>query len=271
MPRLRIRAAAEIGVARRVEYAQHQRGGVVADRDLDLRQRARGSRARRSALPELRDQAADRLDQDVAALQVGEQRTATFAKSHQHPALRSRRSCSPAARGADSTRPGRPAAAARLRRLHAADALEFLCDQPLLGRPAARLREMLQRAAAADAEVRTARRRPAAGEASSTSTTTASSCCRRRRMRRRRTRSPGSAPSTNTVLPSMRATPRPSWSSRTDLGRFGRGGRPSRHVPGSGECAASALPCAPRARRAPARSRSVVRGVRRPRISSKRR
>ncbi len=111
-----------------------------------------------------------------------------------------------------------------LRGAHAAEVPQRVLERALLGRDLRRGVEMLQRAAAADAEMRTARldaRRDSA-------------CRSPRRARSRRsacasavvivTRSPGSAPSTNTALPSMRATPRPSWSSEAMSMRAGSRG-----------------------------------------------
>ena len=62
------------------------------------------------------------------------------------------------------------------------------------------------------------------GDGASTSTRTASSNWRRLLNMRRRTRSPGRAPSTKTALPSIRATPRPSWARSTTSRLLNRAG-----------------------------------------------
>ncbi len=97
-------------------------------------------------------------------------------------------------------------------RAHASDARQRLFQRALLRGDLERRMRVLQRAAATYAEMRAAGR-DARGVRLDDGVTRAVSNDGLTRTLAAWTRSPGSAPSTKTALPSTRATPRPSWSS----------------------------------------------------------
>ncbi len=86
MLRLECAQALEINCCRLVEHAQHQRGGIVAHRDLDLRDAAADIEAADEP-GELGQQSADRRREHFAGLKVRQQRAAALAEADQHLAL----------------------------------------------------------------------------------------------------------------------------------------------------------------------------------------
>ena len=150
--------SAALGV---VEHAEHERDGVVRYGRLDLRQ-ARLDAAPADELGELAEQAVDGRHEHGATPHVRDVRRRALAKTDEHALL---------ARNVLDAEPRAPAIVPRsahdgrqpLARLDAPDALQRLRDDLLLECDLRRVREMLQRAAAAAAEVlalgRHARRR----------------------------------------------------------------------------------------------------------------
>ncbi len=204
----------------RLEDAQHERVderntvvvGDFADRDLDLRQAVADRQARRSASRRRGSSVESLRGTTWHSRHVRDEARLALVEPDEHAALlhdvthRQPRAIAVFPRGTLDRRQ-------HDLRTHAADARERVLERALLRGDLQRRMRVLQRAAAAHAEVRASRGRRA----------TRSPCgCSRRAQRRSSafratvtasTRSPGSAPSTNVALPSTWATPRPSWSS----------------------------------------------------------
>ncbi len=183
-------------------------------RELDLRQRGRGSTARRPA--RAARAAAPRCARGSTAQlrHVGDVARLPLVEADQHAALlrhvahRQPRAVAVAPRRSVDRR--QHLLPARTRPMCHSASSSTRC----LAATCARGVEVLQRAAAADAEVRAARRRRAR-RSRAQDVVDARDLVGRLALQRSSiaTRSPGSAPSTKIALPSMRATPRPSWSS----------------------------------------------------------
>jgi hypothetical protein len=145
-----------------VDHAQHQDGelgrrvvGARADRDLDLRQ-AIADRERSDELAQRHQQRRDRRRQHVAFAHVGDVARLALVEADQDAALLDHvADRQPRARPVAPRRPVHRRAAERRR--HVADALERVLERALLGGDLELRRRVLQRAAAAGAEVRAAR------------------------------------------------------------------------------------------------------------------
>ena len=145
---------AAVGVRQGPEIAQGQRHGVVAGRDLDLRDvGARLEAADQRA--ELGDAQAHRRQQRVALAEVGDEARIVLAEADHHLVLLGHPLDRQASLAAIAPRFARewfePA-----RRCHLADALEVFGQHILLGRDLRRGRQVLHAASAAGAEMRAA-------------------------------------------------------------------------------------------------------------------
>jgi hypothetical protein len=142
-------------LGRSLQYAQYQRRGGIGNCDFDLRQLF-ADRELPDQLRQRRNQAIDGRREHFAAREAGHQIAAALAESHQHP---------PLARHVFDAQPRAPPVApgAALNglqpahRRHPAQAFEALGQLQLLELQLRSVVEVLQRAAAADIEVRAAR------------------------------------------------------------------------------------------------------------------
>ena len=146
----------QIRLAERIEIAQHQHGHGIGDRDFDLRDALARLQAADQRF-ERRDQPVHRRREDLATLERGDVGLGALAKPDQH--LAAFEDVFDAEPRAAPIRPGRPLQGRQpLARLDPPDAREIVHQFARFGGDLRLGRQMLQRASAADAEVRTARR-----------------------------------------------------------------------------------------------------------------
>jgi hypothetical protein len=147
-------------LGQRQQVPEHQDGGVVGDRDLDLRQPFLDGQLA-DELAQGNEKRAHRRRQHLAFVHLGDVGRAPLAETHHR-----------AARRQITHREARAVAIAPFRavgdgqhgfRRDLADALEAVLQPALLGRHLRALVGVLRGAAAADTEVRAARRAPAGG------------------------------------------------------------------------------------------------------------
>jgi hypothetical protein len=142
----------EIGLGRSVEHAQHDRADAVGDRDLGLGH-SRSDRKPGDQLRQRIDQHSRRRRENAAFVQVSDVGRRALAKSDQHPSLAWHQlyaePCAP------PIRPDRPCQRfEHTRGLDAAESDQVLQQLGLLESKLRRRSEVLQRAAAAEAEMR---------------------------------------------------------------------------------------------------------------------
>ena len=147
----------EVGLGQRIEHAQHEHPLAVGQRHFDLRN-ARAALMPVSSSASGADQRADRLGQHLATLHVRDVLALLLAKADEAAALLRDVARRRAARAAGSSSAGPTTAAATRRASTLPMRSRFSASSFCLAASCAAGLEVLQRAAAAHAEVRAARR-----------------------------------------------------------------------------------------------------------------